>query len=84
TYAVSHTVVIPFGAHDPTLNTPAENWYEPPVKTISVGETVTWINNDREAHTVTSGEGTGRFGWMGGEKFGNPTGEFDSGLFAEG
>lgn len=79
--AKEYTVDIPFGAYDPNVDTPAENWYDPPLLKIEKGDTVTWKNNDIEAHTVTSGEGTGRFGWMGGEKFGQKTGLFDSGRF---
>ncbi|HXV51418.1 MAG TPA: plastocyanin/azurin family copper-binding protein [Nitrosopumilaceae archaeon] len=82
--AKEYTVSIPFGAYDPTFDTPVENWYEPPVISIQKGDTVTWINADKEGHTVTSGKGTGRFGWMGGDKFGESTGYFDSDRFLEG
>lgn len=73
-------VKIPFGAHNPELNTPAEVWYDPSKITILVGDTVTWINSDIEGHTVTSGKSSGRFGWMSND-FGTPTGIFDSGIF---
>ena len=80
-YSEEQKVIIPFGAFDPTFDTPVENWYEPPVISIQQGDIVTWINDDREGHTVTSGEGPGRFGWMGGNKFGEPDGFFDSDRF---
>lgn len=83
-YAEEFKVFIPFGAYDPTFETPAENWYEPPVISIKAGDTIIWINDDREGHTVTSGKGTSRFGWMGGSKFGEPTGIFDSDRFNPG
>jgi len=83
TFSEEQTVLIPFGAFDPSFDTPADNWYEPPVISIQKGDTVTWFNDDKEGHTVTSGEGPGRFGWMGGDKFGEPTGYFESGRFME-
>lgn len=83
-FAEEYTVKIPFGSYDPTFDTPAEHWYLPPVLRVQAGDTVTWINDDQEAHTVTSGKGTGRFGWMGGEKFGEKSGIFDSGRFMKG
>lgn len=83
-YAEDFKVVIPFGAYDPTFETPVDNWYEPPVVSIKKGDTVTWENQDREGHTVTSGIGSGRFGWMGGDKFGEPDGRFDSDRFLPG
>jgi plastocyanin len=43
-------------------------------------DTVTWYNDDREGHTVTSGTGSGRFGWMG-DDYGTADGLFDSGRF---
>jgi len=63
-HAEQKTVIIPFGAYNPELNTPAEVWFDPPTISIKVGDSVSWINDDREGHTVTSGQGSGRFGWM--------------------
>lgn len=80
-FAENFTISIPFGAYDPNLNTPTENWYEPPILSIKSGDTVTWINNDKEAHTVTSGDGPGRFGWTSGKKLGEPNGLFNSDRF---
>ncbi|MFB5611386.1 MAG: plastocyanin/azurin family copper-binding protein [Nitrosopumilaceae archaeon] len=82
-YAEEFTVSIPFGAYNPELNTPAAAWYDPAFMSIEVGDTVTWENNDREPHTVTSGQGSGRFGWMS-DDYGTPNGLFQSELFAPG
>ena len=79
-YAEKQYVEIPFGAYNPELNTPAEVWYSPTTLTVKVGDEVFWYNDDREGHTVTSGQGSGRFGWMG-DDFGKPDGIFDSGRF---
>ena len=83
TVAEEQTVSIPFGAYNPELNTPAEVWYDPPTLSVKKGDTITWINDDREGHTVTSGEGSGRFGWMS-DDFGTPDGLFESGRFMPG
>ena len=80
-YAEEFIVSIPFGAFNPELNTPAEVWYDPPELTVRVGDTVTWTNDDREGHTVTSGESAGRFDWMSAQKLGEPDGIFDSQRF---
>ncbi len=82
-YAEDYIVDIPYGAFNPELNTPAEVWYDPPVISITVGDSITWYNDDREGHTVTSGEGSGRFGWMN-DNFGTPDGDFDSERFMPG
>lgn len=82
-YAEEYNVIIPFGAYNPELNTPAEEWYSPTKLSIDYGDTVTWKNNDREGHTVTSGKGSGRFGWMS-DDYGTPDGYFDSGRFLPG
>lgn len=82
--AEEFTISIPFGAFNPELNTPAEVWYDPPILSIQAGDTVTWTNDDREGHTVTSGEGAGRFDWMNTKNLGNPTGLFDSMRFLPG
>ena len=82
-YAEEYIVEIPFGAYNPELNTPAEVWYDPPYISIIIGDTITWQNNDREGHTVTSGEGSGRFGWMR-DDFGTSDDLFDSGRFMPG
>ena len=83
-YAEEVMVSIPFGAFNPELNTPAEVWYDPPEITIEPGDTITWTNDDREGHTVTSGDGAGRFDWMGSKKLGEPDGLFDSQRFMPG
>ncbi len=82
-YAEDYIIDIPYGAFNPELNTPAEVWYDPPVLSITVGDSITWYNDDREGHTVTSGEGSGRFGWMS-DNFGTPDGGFDSERFMPG
>jgi len=82
-HAEQKTVVIPFGAYNPELNTPAEVWFDPSTISIKVGDTVSWINDDREGHTVTSGQGSGRFGWMS-DNYGQADGFFDSGRFLPG
>ena len=78
--AEEYDVRIPFGAYNPELNTPANEWFSPSKISIKVGDSITWSNDDREAHTITSGIGSGRFGWMG-DDFGTPNGYFDSGRF---
>jgi len=82
-YAEEYVVDIPFGAYNPELNTPAEVWYDPPIINIQIGDTITWINSDKEGHTVTSGQSAGRFSWMSQKEggFGKPDGIFDSGRF---
>jgi len=82
-YAEEYNVIIPFGAYNPELNTPVDVWYDPPTSIISVGDIVTWFNDDREGHTVTSGQGSGRFGWMS-DDYGHPDGFYDSGRFLPG
>ncbi|MBT7934455.1 MAG: hypothetical protein HN628_07305 [Thiotrichales bacterium] len=83
-YAEEYVVDIPFGAYNPELNTPAEVWYDPPQMFVTVGDSITWYNDDREGHTITSGESSGRFGWMNNNDFGKSDGVFDSGLFKPG
>ena len=81
--AEEYIVDIPFGAYNPKLDTPAEVWYDPPQVFIVVDDTITWYNDDHEGHTVTSGDGSGRYGWMG-DNFGTPNDIFDSGRFMPG
>ena len=80
-HAEEFTISIPFGAFNPELNTPAEVWYDPPILSIQTGDSVTWVNDDREGHTVTSGEGPGRFEWMDTKELGKADGLFDSKRF---
>ncbi len=82
-YAEEYFVDIPFGAYNPEFNTPAEVWYDPPVMSITTGDTIIWYNDDKEGHTVTSGEGSGRYGWMS-DNFGTADGIFDSDRFMPG
>ena len=82
-YGEEYIIDIPYGAFNPELNTPTDVWYDPPVISVSIGDSITWYNDDAEAHTVTSGKGSGRFGWMS-DNFGSPDGIFDSGRFMPG
>lgn len=82
-FAEEYQVTIPFGAYNPELNTPVDVWYDPPSISITMGDTVTWLNDDREGHTITSGQGSGRFGWMS-DDYGSPNGLFESGRFMSG
>ncbi|MDX2378608.1 MAG: plastocyanin/azurin family copper-binding protein [Acidimicrobiia bacterium] len=61
-------VLIPEGAFDPSN---AENAYVPLLRTVAVGTTVTWTNEDTVIHTATSGSSNGSVG--------TPDGVFDSG-----
>jgi len=82
----SYTVIIPRGAANPDFDPQltqnrTEERYIPTKLTILANDTVTWLNQDVEKHSVTSGESSGRFGFIRGE-MGKPDGIFDSGLFA--
>ena len=74
----NQVITIPYGAYDPNFNTAAPTWYQPPVVTINVNQSVTWVNQDKELHTVTSGKSAGREGLIG-NSVGEPDGLFDSG-----
>lgn len=58
----SFNVTIPKGSANPQVDItklgPRE-WYVPRQITVGVNDTITWTNNDTEAHTVTSGNGAG-------------------------
>ena len=47
---------------------------------MNVNDTVRWVNNDTEPHTVTSGIGGGLNSLLSNSQ-GKPNGLFDSGLF---
>ena len=82
-YAENYIIDIPFGAFNPKLDTPAQVWYDPPQMFVTVGDTITWYNDDQEGHTVTSGECSGRFGWMS-DNFGTHDSNFDGDRFMPG
>jgi nitrite reductase (NO-forming) len=63
-----NTVVIPDGAFDPAN---AATAYSPQALSVSAGTTVTWVNNDKVFHTITSGTSNGTVT--------EPSGDFDSG-----
>ncbi len=82
----SFTVIIPKGSANPEIDITklgARQWYLPSHISIGVNDTVKWINNDTEAHTVTSGMGAGIESVQTNSK-GTPNGIFDSGLFKPG
>jgi plastocyanin len=68
---LENTISIPVGASTSGCETTNE-CFKPSSVTIPVGTTVTWINDDIAAHTVTSG------------KDATPDGAFDSNLFMAG
>jgi len=70
--AFAAEVGVPLGTGTPGCEETNECW-DPPELTISVGETVTWSNDDSAAHTVTSGSPVD-----------GPDGNFDSSLFLAG
>ncbi|MEM3065156.1 MAG: plastocyanin/azurin family copper-binding protein [Candidatus Nitrosotenuis sp.] len=84
-FAESYEVTIPLGAGNPSFDPQfkrdlfSDQWYLPTKLTISINDTVTWVNQDQEKHSVTSGESSGRAGVSGVP--GKPDGKFDSGLF---
>lgn len=84
----NYTVTIPKGAGNPSFDPQfkrdlfSDQWYIPTKITISINDTVIWINQDQEKHSVTSGESSGRAGVSG--ELGKPDGLFDSGLFGIG
>lgn len=73
----NEVVTIPYGAYDPNYNTAAPTWYQPSVVTINVNQSITWVNQDKEVHTITSGKSAGRAGLIG-NSVGKPDGLFDS------
>lgn len=81
--AVEQTITIPQGAFDPNFNTIAPQWYMPTVATIQVNQTVMWVNQDTEGHTITSGKPGGREGLVQ-NNMGQPNGIFDSGIIKPG
>lgn len=84
--AETYEVVIPKGAANPAIDLTLQNvgnWYDPGELTVKQGDTVTWVNNDTEPHTVTSGIGTGIQSVQTGEK-GKQDGIFDSDFFGSG
>lgn len=80
-FAENRIANIPFGASNPHFETEAPFWYNPPVLTIHKNDTVTWLNSDREIHTITSGKGVNRGEFAQGKMQGTPDGYFDSGPF---
>jgi plastocyanin len=82
----SFTIVIPKGSANPEVDITKlgpRQWYVPRQMAIHTNDTITWQNNDTEAHTVTSGIGAGIESLMN-NKRGTPNGIFDSGLFKPG
>lgn len=81
--AAVQIVTIPYGAFDPNFNTAAPQWYLPSAVTIQANQTVTWVNQDTEGHTITSGKAGGREGLVQ-NNMGQPSGLFDSGTIKPG
>jgi plastocyanin len=77
-------ISIPKGSANPEVditNLSPRQWYDPREISINVNDTIKWINNDTEPHTVTSGLGGGLNSLLTNSQ-GEPNGLFDSGLFA--
>ena len=79
-------VTIPKGSANPEVDITKlgpRQWYLPRQITVHTNDTITWTNNDTEAHTVTSGISAGIESLMN-NKRGTPNGIFDSGSFKPG
>ena len=79
----SFTVTIPRGAANPEVDITKlgpRQWYVPNQITVSENDSITWINDDTEGHTVTSGIGAGIESLLTNKK-GAENGLFNSGLF---
>ena len=77
-------VTIPKGSANPEVDITkftAKKWYTPSPITININDTIKWINNDTEPHTVTSGLGGGIGSAASINVKGKPNGLFDSGSF---
>ncbi len=77
-------ITIPKGSANPEVditNLSPRQWYVPRDISINVNDTIKWINNDTEPHTVTSGLGGGLNSLLTNSQ-GKPNGLFDSGLFS--
>ncbi|MGI0088172.1 MAG: cupredoxin domain-containing protein [Nitrosotalea sp.] len=83
-FAENKTVTIPLGAANPNFDTPAIEWFSPSVITVNAGDTVTWVNNDKEIHNITSGNGITRAEFVTTSHVGTPDGLFQSGSFSPG
>lgn len=57
-YAEELVVPIPQGDHTRELKSVIE-WYVPMNHDVETGDVVTWVNEDKVSHTVTSGKGIG-------------------------
>lgn len=83
---IEKNIIITKGSANPEVDitklTPKQ-WYSPREITINVNDTVKWVNNDTEPHTVTSGMGAGISSVLTNAK-GKPSGLFNSGLFSSG
>ncbi|MDE1830657.1 MAG: hypothetical protein KGI25_10080, partial [Thaumarchaeota archaeon] len=77
--AANQTVTIPFGAANPNFDTPTVEWFSPSVVTVQAGDTVTWVNKDKEIHNITSGTGISRIEYATTSHVGSPDGLFQSG-----
>ncbi|TBR26089.1 MAG: hypothetical protein EPO63_00675 [Candidatus Nitrosotenuis sp.] len=82
-YAKSIQISIPFGDHDKNLRTVVE-LYSPVNHVVDIGDSVTWTNDDKIQHTVTSGTGVGLYGFVGGKTESKPDGKFSSGIIEPG
>ena len=81
-----HIVTIPKGSANPSIdvtNLQKREWYIPSKIEIESTDVVKWINNDTEAHTVTSGVGSGIQSLLTND-LGKSNGIFNSGLFGSG
>lgn len=79
----SFTITIPRGAANPEVDITKlgpKQWYVPNQITVTENDTIMWINDDIEGHTVTSGIGAGIESLLTNRK-GTENGLFDSGLF---